>query len=106
MKSHSNDTLLKVDQVAKLLNVSVSAVYKWTQAGEFPAPYKLGDKKRSSSRWSEIEMADHGAMHRSGLHDVWEAHEERLNAVRDQRAEEKAAAAAASWASYASSSML
>lgn len=39
MKSHSNDTLLKVDQVAKLLNVSVSAVYKWTQAGEFPAPY-------------------------------------------------------------------
>ena len=35
MKSHSNDTLLKVDQVAKLLNVSVSAVYKWTQAGSF-----------------------------------------------------------------------
>ena len=56
MKSHSNYTLLKVDQVAKLLNVSVSAVYKWTQAGEFPAPYKLGDKKRSSSRWSEIEI--------------------------------------------------
>ena len=38
MPSPSDMKLLKVGEVAEMLNVSVSAVYKWTQAGEFPAP--------------------------------------------------------------------
>mgnify|MGYP003141013373 CR=1 FL=1 len=56
MKSPSDMKLLKVSEVAKMLNVSVSAVYKWTQAGEFPAPYKLGDKEKSVSRWNEADV--------------------------------------------------
>jgi excisionase family DNA binding protein len=56
MISPSDIKLLKVGEVAKMLNVSVSAIYKWTQAGDFPAPYKLGDKKKSTARWSEAEV--------------------------------------------------
>jgi len=59
MKSHSN-RLLRVGEVADLLGVSRSYVYKLSQNSDsFPKPIVLGpeDNKRSSSRWvlSEIE---------------------------------------------------
>ena len=59
MTSPSN-RLLRVGEVADLLGVSRSYVYKLSQNSEsFPKPIVLGpeDNKRSSSRWvlSEIE---------------------------------------------------
>lgn len=59
MTSHSN-RLLRVGEVADLLGVSRSYVYKLSQNSDgFPKPIVLGpeDNKRSSSRWvlSEIE---------------------------------------------------
>ena len=59
MTSHSNSRL-RVGEVADLLGVSRSYVYKLSQNSDsFPKPIVLGpeDNKRSSSRWvlSEIE---------------------------------------------------
>jgi len=59
MTSHSN-RLLRVGEVADLLGVSRSYVYKLAQnTTSFPQPIILGDEtnKRSSSRWvlTEIE---------------------------------------------------
>lgn len=58
MTSHSN-RLLRVGEVADLLGVSRSYVYKLAQEENFPKPIVLGDEsnRRSSSRWvlSEIE---------------------------------------------------
>jgi predicted DNA-binding transcriptional regulator AlpA len=59
MTSPSN-RLLRVGEVADLLGVSRSYVYKLAQnTADFPQPVVLGadDNKRSSSRWvlSEIE---------------------------------------------------
>lgn len=55
-----SNRLLRVAEVAELLGVSRSYVYKLSQLSEdFPKPVVLGDEtnKRSSSRWvlSEIE---------------------------------------------------
>ena len=52
MTSPSN-RLLRVSEVAELLGVSTSAIYKWTKAGDFPQPLVLGDEsnKRTASRW-------------------------------------------------------
>jgi len=57
--SHSNK-LMRVSEVADLLGVSKSYVYKLAQTDtDFPLPIVLGNEnsKRSSSRWvlSEIE---------------------------------------------------
>jgi len=51
MISHSK--LLRAKEVAELLNVSESAVYKWMQQGRFPKPVRLGDDdaKRVAVRW-------------------------------------------------------
>ena len=59
MTSHSNK-LMRVSDVAELLGVSKSYVYKLASTDpSFPIPIVLGSehKKRSSSRWvlSEIE---------------------------------------------------
>jgi len=59
MTSHSNK-LMRVSEVADLLGVSKSYVYKLAQTDPtFPLPIVLGSEhsKRSSSRWvlSEIE---------------------------------------------------
>lgn len=59
MTSHSN-RLLRVGEVAELLGVSKSYVYKLAHnSTSFPKPIILGpdDNRRSSSRWvlSEIE---------------------------------------------------
>lgn len=56
MTYHSN--MLSVKDVAQMLGVSPSAVYKWTSEGSFPKPYKLGngDARRSTSRWKRDEV--------------------------------------------------
>jgi predicted DNA-binding transcriptional regulator AlpA len=59
MTSHSNK-LMRVSEVAELLGVSTSYVYKLTHTDEkFPLPIVLGpeNSKRSASRWvlAEIE---------------------------------------------------
>jgi len=59
MTSHSNK-LMRVSEVAELLGVSTSYVYKLAQKDEsFPLPIVLGSEhnKRSASRWvlTEIE---------------------------------------------------
>jgi predicted DNA-binding transcriptional regulator AlpA len=59
MTSHSNK-LMRVSEVAELLGVSTSYVYKLAQTDEmFPLPIVLGSEhsKRSASRWvlAEIE---------------------------------------------------
>ncbi len=59
MTSPSN-RLLRVSEVAALLGVSTSAIYKWTKAGDFPQPLVLGDEsnKRTASRWVLMEIED------------------------------------------------
>ena len=59
MKSHSN-RLLRVGEVADMLGVSKSYIYKLSQTGDFPKPIVLGDEtnKRSSSRWVQTEIED------------------------------------------------
>ena len=60
MTSHSN-RLLRVGEVADLLGVSRSYVYKLAQTTDnFPKPSVLGDEtnKRSSSRWVLSEVED------------------------------------------------
>jgi len=60
MTSHSN-RLLRVGEVADLLGVSRSYVYKLAQTTDnFPKAIVLGDEinKRSSSRWVLSEVED------------------------------------------------
>jgi predicted DNA-binding transcriptional regulator AlpA len=60
MTSHSN-RLLRIGEVADLLGVSRSYVYKLAQTHEdFPKPIVLGDEtnRRSSSRWVLSEVED------------------------------------------------
>jgi len=60
MTSHSN-RLLRVGEVAELLGVSKSYVYKLAQTNpDFPLPLVLGSEhsKRSSSRWVLTEIED------------------------------------------------
>jgi len=60
MTSHSN-RLLRVGEVADLLGVSKSYVYKLAQnTTSFPKPIVLGDEtnRRSSSRWVLAEIED------------------------------------------------
>ena len=60
MTSHSN-RLLRVGEVADLLGVSKSYVYKLAhKSTSFPQPIVLGDEtnKRSSSRWVLAEIED------------------------------------------------
>ena len=59
MTSPSN-RLLRVSEVAKLLGVSTSTLYKWVKQGQFPRPIMLGPmkpKQRQTKRWvlSEVE---------------------------------------------------
>tara|TARA_B100000780_G_scaffold153153_1_gene107044 strand:- start:1302 stop:1514 length:213 start_codon:yes stop_codon:yes gene_type:complete len=59
MISHSN-RLLRVGEVAELLGVSKSYIYKMAQTTDFPKPVVLGDEntKRSASRWVLTEVED------------------------------------------------
>jgi predicted DNA-binding transcriptional regulator AlpA len=59
MISHSN-RLLRVGEVAELLGVSKSYIYKMSQTTDFPKPVVLGDEntKRSASRWVLTEVED------------------------------------------------
>ena len=60
MTSHSN-RLLRVGEVAKMLGVSNSYIYKLVaKKTGFPQPIVLGDEhsKRSASRWSLNEIDD------------------------------------------------
>ena len=60
MTSHSN-RLLRVGEVAQMLGVSKSYIYKLVaQKTVFPQPIVLGDEhsKRSSSRWVLTEIED------------------------------------------------
>ena len=60
MTSHSN-RLLRVGEVAELLGVSKSYVYKLAQTTpDFPTPIVLGraDSKRASARWVLTEIED------------------------------------------------
>jgi predicted DNA-binding transcriptional regulator AlpA len=59
MISHSN-RLLRVGEVAELLGVSKSYIYKMSQTTDFPKPIVLGDEntKRSASRWVLTEIED------------------------------------------------
>jgi excisionase family DNA binding protein len=49
------DTLLTVDQVAKILQCSRAAVYKWLDTAGFPQGVKIGVRAR---RWRESEVWD------------------------------------------------
>ena len=59
MISHSNRHL-RVGEVAELLGVSKSYIYKMSQTTDFPKPVVLGDEntKRSASRWVLTEVED------------------------------------------------
>ena len=59
MTSPSN-RLLRVGEVAELLGVSKSYIYKLSQIGDFPKPIVLGDEtiRRASSRWVLSEVED------------------------------------------------
>ncbi|MFO0839908.1 MAG: helix-turn-helix domain-containing protein [Phycisphaerae bacterium] len=47
------DSLLTVQQVAKLLNISCRQVYKLVASGRLPVPVRLG----RSVRWRESDLA-------------------------------------------------
>lgn len=47
------DKYLKVTQVAALLNVHRSTVFRLVQRGELPKPYKIGS---TVTRWKESEI--------------------------------------------------
>ncbi len=58
MTSHSNK-LLKAKEVAAWLNVSESAVWKWTDEGSFPKPIRFGEhKKGHATRWVENDIQE------------------------------------------------
>jgi predicted DNA-binding transcriptional regulator AlpA len=60
MTSHSNK-LMRVSEVAELLGVSTSYVYKLAQTDKsFPLPIVLGSEnnKRSASRWVLAELEE------------------------------------------------
>jgi len=52
---------LKARDVAEMLSVSESAIYKWASGDNFPKPYKIGPEnaKRSASRWDEDEIKEY-----------------------------------------------
>lgn len=47
------DPLLKATEVAKMLNISVTSIYRRMADGTLPKPIKLG----SLSRWSKADIA-------------------------------------------------
>ncbi len=60
MKPHSKK-YLRAKEVAEMLSVSESAIYKWASGDNFPKPYKIGpdNAKRSASRWDEDEIKEY-----------------------------------------------
>lgn len=47
------DPLLKATEVAKMLNISVTSIYRRMADGTLPKPIKLG----TLSRWSKADIA-------------------------------------------------
>ena len=59
--TYPSNRLLRVGEVARMLGVSKSYIYKLSaQQADFPQPLVLGDEnhKRSSSRWVLTEIED------------------------------------------------
>ena len=59
--TYPSNRLLRVGEVARMLGVSKSYIYKLSaQKADFPQPIVLGDEnnKRSSSRWVLREIED------------------------------------------------
>lgn len=47
---------LRIGEVAKIMSVDPSTIYKWIKAKQFPAPHKFG----GSSRWLLSEITSYG----------------------------------------------
>ena len=50
---------IKIGEIAKILNVSRTTIYRWMEAGSFPKPVHFGDaKKNSTIRWIQEEVEE------------------------------------------------
>ena len=55
-----DERLLRMSQIARWLNVSEAAIYKWLQDDMFPKPIALGNPESTSSakRWPRQDIID------------------------------------------------
>ena len=50
---------IKIGEIAKILNVSRTTIYRWMEEGSFPKPVHFGDaRKNSTIRWIQEEVED------------------------------------------------
>ena len=50
---------IKIGEIAKILNVSRTTIYRWMEEGSFPKPVHFGDaKKNSTIRWIQEEVEE------------------------------------------------
>lgn len=59
MTNYNNDALMTVDDVAAMLGVSTSTVYRWTNAGSLPV-VRLGGKLLRFRRGALLAFLDRG----------------------------------------------
>tara|TARA_R100000773_G_C4155247_1_gene75489 strand:- start:158 stop:367 length:210 start_codon:yes stop_codon:yes gene_type:complete len=54
-----SDKYIKIGEIAKILNVSRTTIYRWMEEGSFPKPVHFGDaRKNSTIRWIQEEVED------------------------------------------------
>jgi predicted DNA-binding transcriptional regulator AlpA len=54
-------TLLRKDEVLRIIGVNASTLWRWRKAGAFPAPFKV---TRQTLRWRESDIANWLESHR------------------------------------------
>jgi len=50
---HNDLRLLRIGDVAEILNVAVITIAKWVRSGHFPEPLRIG---RKSARWRRAQI--------------------------------------------------
>ncbi len=54
-----SDKYIKIGEIAKILNVSRTTIYRWMEEGSFPKPVHFGDaRKNSTIRWIQEEVEE------------------------------------------------
>ena len=61
-ENYERHIYLSVHQVADMLGVSVDSIWRWTRAGTFPAPVKLGSR---TTRWTLREIEERAQQSRA-----------------------------------------
>ena len=54
-----SDKYIKIGEIAKILNVSRTTIYRWMEEGSFPKPVHFGEaRKNSTIRWIQEEVEE------------------------------------------------